>query len=70
MVYIICGILVILAFYGGVITGIADCKRRFGIPKGVTPEFLKRFHHEKSVIVSADDLCDDLGDDDGIDGAF
>lgn len=24
---------VLFAFYGGIIIGIADCKRRFGIPK-------------------------------------
>lgn len=24
----------VIAFYGGVIVGIADCKRQYGIPKG------------------------------------
>lgn len=34
MIYIIFVLLLIFAFYGGVCVGIADCKRRFKIPKG------------------------------------
>lgn len=32
--YIIVFLFLGLLFYGGVMVGIADCKRRFGIPKG------------------------------------
>ena len=36
MFYIILGILLFfIGFYIGAISGIADCKKRFGIPKGV-----------------------------------
>lgn len=35
MVYLIFAFAgLVITFYGGVIMGIADCKRQFGIPKG------------------------------------
>lgn len=31
--FLLCFLAIAFAFYGGIILGIADCKRRFGIPK-------------------------------------
>lgn len=36
--WIVIVLLILFAFYGGIVLGITDCKRQYGIGKGVTPE--------------------------------
>lgn len=36
MIYVIFGVLLVVSFYVGTVVGIADCKRKFRIPHGVT----------------------------------
>ena len=45
-------LLVVVAFYLGAYLGIKDCKKQFGIPKGVSPDFIKRFNENESVILT------------------